>query len=198
MSYSLANDGDKINYLETYMFKRILSLMIFVTLIFVSSCKTTEVTQSKKQEFTVDFAQKLQDVLQNGTIEEALALFETMPEKYQNDYSMNLLHASLLVSARNLEKATEIANKLDVIDPENIDTLVVKSMIAKASGDKKAKSEILKQIIAKDPTNADANVELANEQMLRKNYKLANTYYGKSLQSDPNHEQALFGYGQSA
>lgn len=197
-AYSLANDGDKINYLETYMFKRILSLMIFVTLIFITSCKTTEVTQSKKQEFTVDFAQKLQDVLQNGTIEEALALFETMPEKYQNDYSMNLLHASLLVSARNLEKATEIANKLDVIDPENIDTLVVKSMIAKASGDKKAKSEILKQIIAKDPTNADANVELANEQMLRKNYKLANTYYGKSLQSDPNHEQALFGYGQSA
>ena len=87
MSYSLANDGDKINYLETYMFKRILSLMIFVTLIFITSCKTTEVTQSKKQEFTVDFAQKLQDVLQNGTIEEALALFETMPEKYQNDYS---------------------------------------------------------------------------------------------------------------
>ena len=106
LSYSLANDGDKINYLETYMFKRILSLMIFVTLIFVSSCKTTEVTQSKKQEFTVDFAQKLQDVLQNGTIEEALALFETMPEKYQNDYSMNLLHGSLLVSARDVEKAT--------------------------------------------------------------------------------------------
>ena len=130
LSYSLANDGDKINYLETYMFKRILSLMIFVTLIFVSSCKTTEVTQSKKQEFTVDFAQKLQDVLQNGTIEEALALFETMPEKYQNDYSMNLLHASLLVSARNLEKATEIANKLDAcLNYQNKKTPYLASLI---------------------------------------------------------------------
>ena len=71
-------------------------------------------------------------------------------------------------------------------------------MIAKASGDKKAKSEILKQIIEKDPTNVDANVELANDQMVRKNFKLANTYYGKSLEKEPNNEQALFGYGQSA
>ena len=95
-------------------------------------------------------AEQLQNILQNGTIQEALALFDTMPEKYQNDYSMNLLHGSLLVSARDAEKATIVADKLETIDPGNVETLVLKSMIAKASGDKKAKSEILKEILAKD------------------------------------------------
>ena len=173
----------KSTVLEVYMYKRILSLFLLMFSIFflVISCKSTDVPKAK-QEFTVDFAQQLQDILRNGTIEEALALFETMPEKYQNDYSMNLLHASLLVSSRNVEKASIIADKLELIEPGNVDTLVLKSMIAKASGDKKAKSEILKQIIEKDPTNVDANVELANDQMVRKNFKLANTYYGKSLE----------------
>lgn len=182
------------------MCKRILSLcfIVFTFLFFVTSCKTTQVGQQAKQDFTVDFAQQLQDILKNGTIEEALSLFETMPEKYQDDYSMNLLHASLLISAGHIEKASVIAAKLETIEPENIDTLVVKSMIAKASGDKKAKSEILKEIIAKDPTNVDANNEIANEYMLKRNFKLANSYYGKSLQTDPNNEQALFGYGQSS
>ena len=182
------------------MYKRLfsLSLLIFAILFFIPSCKSTEGVSGKKQEFTVDFAEQLQNILQNGTIQEALALFDTMPEKYQNDYSMNLLHGSLLVSARDAEKATIVAEKLETIEPGNVDTLLLKSMIAKLKGDKKAKSEILKEILAKDPTNADANAELANDQMLKRNYKLANTYYGKSLESDPENEQALFGYGQSA
>lgn len=182
------------------MYKRLfsLSLLIFAILFFIPSCKSTEGVSGKKQEFTVDFAEQLQNILQNGTIQEALALFDTMPEKYQNDYSMNLLHGSLLVSARDVEKASIVAEKLETIEPGNVDTLLLKSMIAKLKGDKKAKSEILKEILAKDPTNADANAELANDQMLKRNYKLANTYYGKSLESDPENEQALFGYGQSA
>ena len=182
------------------MYKRLfsLSLLIFAILFFIPSCKSTEGVSGKKQEFTVDFAEQLQNILQNGTIQEALALFDTMPEKYQNDYSMNLLHGSLLVSARDAEKASIVAEKLETIEPGNVDTLLLKSMIAKLKGDKKAKSEILKEILAKDPTNADANAELANDQMLKRNYKLANTYYGKSLESDPENEQALFGYGQSA
>ena len=182
------------------MYKRIFSLiLLFIAILFfIPSCKSTEGVTDKKQEFTVDFAQQLQNILQNGTIQEALALFDTMPEKYQNDYSMNLLHGSLLVSARDAEKATIVADKLETINPGNVETLVLKSMIAKLKGDKKAKSEILKEILEKDPTNADANVELANDQMLKRNFKLANTYYGKSLESDPNNEQALFGYGQSA
>ena len=153
----------KSTVLEVYMYKRILSLFLMMFSIFflIISCKTTDSIPEKKQEFTVDFAQKLQDILRNGTIEEALALFETMPEKYQDDYSMNLLHGSLLVSSGNVEKATIIADKLEIIEPGNIDTLVLKSMIAKASGDKKAKSEILKQIIEKDPTNVDANASPA-------------------------------------
>ena len=123
----------KSTVLEVYMHKRILSLflLMFSILFLVMSCKSTDSIPKTKQEFTVDFAQKLQEVLRNGTIEEALALFETMPEKYQNDYSMNLLHASLLVSSRNVEKASIIADKLELIEPGNVDTLVLKSMIAK-------------------------------------------------------------------
>ena len=78
----------KSTVLEVYMYKRILSLFLLMFSIFflVISCKSTDSVSKVKQEFTVDFAQKLQDILRNGTIDEALALFDTMPEKYQNDY----------------------------------------------------------------------------------------------------------------
>ena len=134
------------------MYKRLfsLSLLIFAILFFIPSCKSTEGVSGKKQEFTVDFAEQLQNILQNGTIQEALALFDTMPEKYQNDYSMNLLHGSLLVSARDAEKATIVAEKLETIEPGNVDTLLLKSMIAKLKGDKKAKSELIKAVTLKN------------------------------------------------
>ncbi len=146
---------------------------------------------------TVNFAQRLQRILQEGTIEEALASFQNLPPEYENDLEMQLLYASLLVSAGRLEEASTLTDKLLAAHPGNTDVLTLSMMLAKASGDTAAKNAKLKELLKADPNNSDANVALAEDQMLRRNYKLAGQYYRKGLEGDPNHIDALSGYGQA-
>ena len=146
---------------------------------------------------TVNFAQRLQRILQEGTIEEALAAFQNLPPEYENDLEMQLLYASLLVSAGRLEEASTLTDKLLAAHPGNTDVLTLSMMLAKASGDTATKNAKLKELLKADPNNSDANVALAEDQMLRRNYKLAGQYYRKGLEGDPNHIDALSGYGQA-
>ncbi|MBQ8562210.1 MAG: tetratricopeptide repeat protein, partial [Spirochaetaceae bacterium] len=100
---------------------------------------------------TVNFAQRLQKVLEDGTIEEALALFDQLPPEYEDDRDMQLLYASLLVSAGKLDQASVVTNKLLAAHPEDSEVLMLSVMLAKASGDTKAKNAKLKELLEKDP-----------------------------------------------
>lgn len=147
--------------------------------------------------FTITFAEKLQERLENGTIEEALALFNELPPEYEQDLDMQFLRASLLVSAGRLDEAAALTDTLLELAPGNSDVLTLSMMLAKASGDTTKKSALVKELLETDPNNSDANVELAQEQMLRRNYKLASVYYERGLQNNPDHPEALAGYGQA-
>ena len=111
---------------------------------------------------------------------------------------MQLIYASLLVSAGRLEEASRVTDKLLASHPDNTDVMMLSVMLAKASGDSSAKNARLKELLAIDPHNSDANVALADDQMLRRNYKLAGQYYRKGLEKDPEHIDALSGYGQAS
>lgn len=147
---------------------------------------------------TVNFAQKLQELLKEGTNEDALALFQELPPEYEDDLDMQLIYASLLVSADKLEEAAKVTDNLLASHPENSDVMMLSVMLAKASGDSAKKNAKLKELLKNDPNNSDANVALADDQMLRRNYKLAGQYYSKGLENDPNHLDALSGYGQAS
>lgn len=71
-------------------------------------------------------------------------------------------------------------------------------LVAKSKGDTKTKTQLLKRIVEIDPKNSDAYVEMANDQMFRKKYKLAGNYYLKAAECDPYNTTALIGYGQCA
>lgn len=165
-----------------------------------------EVSESKVQEpevqepevfTTVNFAQRLQKVLEEGTNEDALALFQELPPEYEDDLDMQLIYASLLVSAGKLDEASKVTDKLLASHPKNSDVMMLSVMLAKASGNTAQKNAKLKELLKNDPHNSDANVALADDQMLRRNYKLAGQYYRKGLEKDPNHLDALSGYGQA-
>lgn len=147
---------------------------------------------------TVNFAEKLQKILEEGTIEEALAFFQELPPEYENDLDMQLIYASLLVSAGRFDEATVVADKLLKSYPENTDVMMLSMMLAKASGDTATKNKKIKELLKVDPTNSEANVALADDQMLRRNYKLAGQYYRKGLEKDPYHIDALSGLGQAS
>lgn len=134
---------------------------------------------------TTAFAQDLYDALQNGGLDEALLLFNEVPADYKEDFAVNYLHASLLFSSGDYQAAQNLTKQLENKQPDNIEVLLLNTMIAKAQGDTAAKSALLKKIIEKDPSNSDAHVEMAHDQMLRRNYALAKKYYQKGLEGDP-------------
>ncbi len=146
------------------------------------------------------FATNLQDVLQKGEVHDALTQFESVPEEYKNDFSLNMLQASLLVSSGDVDKAQEVAQKLSEKEPENVDLLYLNAMIEKRKGNVRAKQALLQKIIQLDPNNSDALLEMANDQMMKgkTNYKNAQRLYERSAKADDNQVEAWLGYGQTS
>ena len=56
-------------------------------------------SESVRQSPEVTFAENLERKLQSGTVEEALGLFDTMPESLRKNTDLRVLKVSLLISA---------------------------------------------------------------------------------------------------
>ena len=144
----------------------------------------------------VAFAQKLRDYLNSNDLDGALKSFDTIPAVLKENTDMQILHASLLVSAGRGKEAAEIGNTLQKKDPSNMEVLELNAEIASANGDKTAKKAILSQILAIDPYNAAANIQQAQDFAVNHKYKLACNSYKKALKNSPDNPDALFGFGQ--
>ncbi|WP_187107396.1 tetratricopeptide repeat protein [Treponema pectinovorum] len=151
---------------------------------------------AQSQNAEIQFVQKLSSILQNGTTEEALNLFDSIPEKLKDDVDMMSLKASLYLSANKILQAQELASSLYAKEPKNLEVLNINVMVAKKKGDNASKAKFIKQILAIEPNNAGANIELADEQALKKNWRNARDYYRKALVSSPEDTDALFGYAK--
>ncbi|MCQ2981207.1 MAG: tetratricopeptide repeat protein [Treponemataceae bacterium] len=143
------------------------------------------------------FIVRLQRALRESTVEDALALYDELPEEYADDFDLLYLKATLLFSIADYEGAAAQADELEEIDPVNTDLMMLRMMLAKASGNAADKQKVLQDLLKVDPTNTDANTELGDEWMLKRNFKKANQYYIKALAGDANNVDALLGYGQS-
>lgn len=173
--------------------KRILIFFVFFLVFGVNSIQKIY-SQTSKEE--IQFVQNLSNSLENGNLEESLKLFDLMPENLKNDIDLMCLKASLLLSAGKTSEAKQIGSSLLEKNPENPDILELNVMIAKQSGDKNQKNALLKKIISINPKNVAANIELADEQVLKKNWRNARDYYRRALLADPENTQALFGYAK--
>lgn len=144
----------------------------------------------------IQFVQQLSKILSGGTVEQALKLYDSIPDELKDDTDMMTLKGSLLLSAGRDSEASLLATNLLEKEPSNIDVLELNVMIAKKKGDKVKKSQLIKKILAIEPKNVNANIELADEQALRKNWRNARDYYNRALSGDPENTEALFGYGK--
>ncbi len=145
--------------------------------------------------FEISFATSLQQTLQNGSVEEALELFDEIPSEYAEDKDINFLHASLLLSAGNLNDASNVVSSLQASNPDDTDLQLLQALILKEQGNLKGSRALIEDILKKDPTNIDANVEMANIYMTAKNFRLANQHFVAGLRSDPEDPASLFGHG---
>ena len=142
------------------------------------------------------FAKKLQALLAKGAVKEAIALFDEIPAELKDDLELKLVLASLYVSDANYDMAIKVADQVLAIDPSNLSALEIKTLCAKAKGDKNAYSAAAKAILAADPYNAQINIMQGDEQALNHKWKLARDAYSKALKSEPDNAEALYGYAK--
>ncbi len=144
-----------------------------------------------------DFVRRLQQVLQSGSVADALSLYDEVPADYATDTDLCLLKASLLVSSNKLAEAKAICEDLDKREPGNEDVVELLAYIARLQGNTTEQTKQLKTLLAKDQYNVRANIGLAESAFDKKNYSLARQYYQRALVREPENEDALFGLGQS-
>jgi tetratricopeptide (TPR) repeat protein len=174
------------------------TILALYALIMIAGFGAAGASASAGDDPRLAFGQKLQKALNTGAIKDALALFDNIDASLANDPQTRLLYASLLLSDNQLSKAKAVTDSLIASDSKNVDALVLGAFVAKAMGETGRKQTLIKQALVLDPTNPDANVELGNEQMLRKNYPLARRYFVTAIQGDSKNADALLGMGQAS
>lgn len=148
----------------------------------------------KKTE--VDFVSKVGDALRSGDMESALDFFDNMPEEFKADKDLNIVHASILVSAGKLNEARNIVAELEKASKNDLDVLELKMNIASVAGDTKAQNAAMQSILAIDPYNAPANIRQAENYVRVRKYQMAANSYLRALHNDDKNAAALFGYAQ--
>lgn len=164
----------------------------------VVSCASTYAGSIAGNPFTPEsFVEELQAALETGTAQDALSLYGKVPERYADDFDLLFIKASLLFSAGQYQESRELCDELQKRDPDSSSLLELRAMLARASGNNAERLSRLKEILAKDKHNAMANIELAQDAAVKRNYKLARQYYALALEGEPGNEDALFGMGQA-
>lgn len=164
--------------------------------VFFLTAVSIPVAFAQDSQAEIQFVEKLGAALEKGSLEQALEIFESIPAELKDDTELLCLKGSLLLSAGKIQEAGQTAALLLQKEPSNIDVLNLNFMVAKQKGDKVNKTKFIKQILAVEPYNPEANIELADEQALKKNWRNARDYYKKALAGDGTNEEALLGYGK--
>ncbi|MCF0241146.1 MAG: tetratricopeptide repeat protein [Treponema sp.] len=143
----------------------------------------------------VKFAKLLREKLSKDDMEGALYLFDSIPKEIAEDRDMIFLHASLLVSAGRYEEANSMALQLKEKYPEDLEVLELLALTSKYLGNSGNYKSLSNEILKLDPNNPSMNIQLGQEYALNKKWKQARNCYKKALVSEPENEDALFGYG---
>jgi len=144
----------------------------------------------------ITFAKELQTLLAQGLVKEAIALFDTMPDELRGDLDLLLVLAALYVSDGQYDMAIATADRVLAADPGNLSALEIKTLCAKAKGDTDTYKASVDKILEADPYNVQANIMEGDGQALNHKWKLARDAYTKALRTEPDNEDALYGYAK--
>ena len=165
--------------------------------------------ESKKQTATVKaaesteeipprviFGQQLSALLSEQKWEEAIALFDTLPDEDRDSLSIRNLKVAVLISTGRVRDAEETAKALEKQYPNDLNVLYSMTMVAQAKNDKKMRRTYLKKILKLDPENVQALQEEGVDFYDQGNYKEAGKTFSKILKKHPNDIQALIWCGK--
>lgn len=152
------------------------------------------VEKPTKKEFTrADFGANLESLLNAGKYDEAIALFDTVPEAEAEDLSIQKLKLSILISAGRTAEASTLGTALETANPDNTDILYMQAVLALARNDAQARASYLNKILKIDPANSTALVALGLDYYSKKNYTQAKGLLVKAIAADRGNTEALIG-----
>lgn len=141
----------------------------------------------------IGFAEELQNLLSGGKFDQAIALFDTVPETEASDLSILQLKLSVLISARKIAEASALANDLETKNPGNTEILYKQAILAGARNDSAARTKYLNQVLQLDPVHCEALTAVGLDLFSKKNYPQAKISLIKAVSADPSNTDALLG-----
>ena len=204
-----------MNNLYRSILKKAVCISFIVSLLFSLNAQGTKPhtqanrQESKKQVTNVDtaksteessprviFGQQLNALLSEQKWDEAIALFDTLPEEDRDSLSIRNLKTAVFVSTGRIKDAEATAKALEKQYPNDLNVLYTMTMIAQAKNDKKMRRTYLKKILKLDPNNAQALQEEGIDLYDQGSYKEAGKTFNKILQKHPNDIEALIWCGK--
>jgi tetratricopeptide (TPR) repeat protein len=133
------------------------------------------------------------NLLERGDFGGALALFDLL--EGEDDQDILLLKASILCSAGELAAAGEIANGILVQEPENLRALLILATLEGAQGKEREQKALLERIVAIDPGNVGALIDLGNIAIRGQSRSptVAAGFFDRALAQEPENLEALLG-----
>jgi len=129
--------------------------------------------------------------------DEAIALFDTIPQPQRDTSGLRLLRASILSSAGKFAEARAGVEAVLALEPGNIDALFMLATIESVTGRRQQQQRALERIIAIEPDNAEALVSLGNINLETRAYRQAATYFYRVLTNDGRNAQAMLGLARA-
>jgi tetratricopeptide (TPR) repeat protein len=137
--------------------------------------------------------QRIADKLAQGDYEGAVELFDRIPPQDVKTSRIQLLKASVLVSAGRAAEARLIAQGISDAEPANTQALMVLAQVEGASNKEREQKLILERVIQIDPEHAEALSALGNLAVRGNSLRTAVAFYDRALKADPDYGDALLG-----
>lgn len=156
--------------------------------------KPKEPQEPKEPAYTrIAFGEKLKNLLDDGKWDEAIALFDAVPEPDASDVSIRMLKLSILISAGKKPESLALANELEAAYPGNVDILYTQAILAETRNDLTNRSKYLNKILQIQPNNSQALTALGTDFLGQKNYTQAKSLLIRAISADPANTDALLG-----
>jgi tetratricopeptide (TPR) repeat protein len=139
------------------------------------------------------FIDKLRARLESGDIDGAIALFDELPPEEAALKRNRQLKASVLLSARRLQEAREVAETLVSEDENDVESRYILSNIEEASGRPKEQRLLLEKIVSASPDHVPALNDLGQIFVSAKRLKDAASSFDRALAASPLDMSATIG-----
>jgi len=140
---------------------------------------------------------QISELLSASKYNEAIALFDTIPQAERGSSQLRLLRASILSAAGKYAEARTIAEAVTKAEPRNTEAFFTLAAIEGAAGRTRQERDALEAIIKIEPDNADALITLGNISLRNRAIRTAASYFHRVFSKDPGNVGALLGLGRA-